>query len=122
VADRKKILLIDDSTDLVEHVKDYLFYEGYVVQHELDGESGLATMETFLADVMIVDLVLPGISGLEVIRRARDRWEGLVIIAATGMLGDVIRAECLEAGAGHFLSKPYRLSALEELIRRQLQD
>jgi DNA-binding response OmpR family regulator len=117
---QRKILLIDDSPELGEHVREFLEFEGYRVQFALDGETGLHLMKTFLPDAIVVDMVLPGMSGLEVIRQARDQFEALLIVAATGMADDDLRMECIAIGANHFLTKPYRLSVLRRLLAGHL--
>ena len=70
----KHVLLVEDDADIAEIVALHLRDEGYAVVHVGDGTTGLKLLEQQAWDAIVLDLMLPGIDGLEICRRARSRW------------------------------------------------
>jgi two-component system, OmpR family, alkaline phosphatase synthesis response regulator PhoP len=118
----KKVLLVEDENGLVVTLTDRLTKEGYVVQSAADGKSGfsLATTERF--DAIILDLMLPHSSGLDVCRDLRQRGirTPLLMLTAKSQLVDKVLG--LKLGADDYLTKPFEmpelLARLEALLRR----
>ena len=118
----KKVLLVEDENGLVMTLTDRLTKEGYVVQSAADGKSGfcLATTERF--DAIILDLMLPHSSGLDVCRDLRQRGikTPLLMLTAKSQLVDKVLG--LKLGADDYLTKPFEmpelLARLEALLRR----
>jgi DNA-binding response OmpR family regulator len=110
-----KVLIIEDNRKLAALISRALESEGMEVERCHDGNSALQTLKGAAYDVIVTDLMLPGVDGLEVIRRIRD--EGIdtpvLIISARGDSGD--RIEGFRAGADQYLSKPF---STEELVAR----
>ena len=79
------VLLIDDDVDILRSIGNYFEHLGYEVARELSGEAGLATFERLRPEVVILDLHLPGIDGLEVLERLRERgrWSSCSPVKAT---------------------------------------
>lgn len=117
-----RILLIEDETSLQRQIRDHLCSEGYVVDTSGDGKEGLFLASEYPLDAAIVDLGLPGMSGLDVIRRLRQQGNNLpiLILTARGRWED--KVEGLEAGADDYLVKPFHmqelLARLKALLRR----
>ena len=90
------VLVIDDEKDLLELVRYNLEKEGYRVRMAEDGEAGLKSVERELPDIVIVDLMLPGIDGLDVCRRLRadQRTAGTPIIMLTAKSAETDRVVC----------------------------
>jgi DNA-binding response OmpR family regulator len=111
----KRVLLVEDDTHIAEIVALHLRDEGYVVEHATDGNAGLQLLEREAWDALVLDLMLPGIDGLEICRRARamERYTPIVITSARG--GEVHRVLGLEIGADDYLAKPF--SVLELVAR-----
>jgi two-component system OmpR family response regulator len=118
----KRVLLVEDDVHLTEILRLHLQGEGYAFEHAADGRSGLAMVERGGWDAVILDLMLPGIDGLEICRRARDvaRYTPIIITSARG--SEVHRILGLEMGADDYLAKPFSvlelLARLKALLRR----
>jgi two-component system response regulator PhoP len=117
-----RILIIEDETALLERVTAQLREQGYAVDSAADGRTGLYLGQEYPLDAAIVDLGLPDLSGIEVIRRwrAAGRKFPVLILTARGRWQD--KVEGLEAGADDYLVKPFfteeLLARLRALIRR----
>jgi len=116
-----RVLLIDDDARLVEMLGDYLRSRGYEVEARGDGESGLAAAARTEYDAVVLDVMLPGIDGLEVCRRLRARGT-VPILMLTARGDDLDRIVGLELGADDYLPKPFNprelLARLAAILRR----
>ncbi len=117
------VLVIDDEKDLIELVRYNLEKEGFLVKGEPDGESGKAAAVRDLPDIIIVDLMLPGIDGLEVCRRLRAdaRTAGIPIIMLTAKSGESDRIVGLELGADDYVTKPFSPRELAARVKAVLR-
>ncbi|TVR58810.1 MAG: DNA-binding response regulator [Candidatus Competibacteraceae bacterium] len=117
-----RILIIEDEAPLLERVTAQLREQGYAVDTAADGRTGLYLGQEYPLDAAVVDLGLPDLSGIEVIRRwrAAGRRFPILILTARGRWQD--KVEGLEAGADDYLVKPFYteelLARLRALIRR----
>lgn len=109
------ILVIDDDPRLISALRRTLSYEGYQVSTATNGESALAQIRLKPPDLVILDLMLPGIDGLEICRRLRGTGEQLAILMLTARDTVMDRVTGLETGADDYLVKPF---ATEELLAR----
>ena len=120
-----KVLIVEDSERLSRSLGQGLRKLGYTVDVAGDGESGLAFAETYDYDVIVLDLMLPGLPGLEVLQRLRARGRGthVLILSARDRVEDRVRG--LQLGADDYLVKPFafdELSArIQALVRRRYQ-
>lgn len=112
------ILLIDDEKIVRDTLLAFLADEGYAVRSAATGEDGLWQLEERPADLVLTDLKMPGISGLEVLRRVRESWPGTEVVLITGYASVEDAQEALRRGAYDFLLKPVRLAHLEAVVRR----
>jgi len=116
------LLLVEDEASLALTLSDRLEAEGYVVEHCSDGESALTLLDTRSIDVMILDLMLPGIDGFEVCRELRQRGLRLPVLMLTARSEVVDKVVGLKLGADDYLTKPFEmaelLARLEALLRR----
>ncbi len=117
-----RILVIEDELDLQAHVRKRLEAEGYVVDTSGDGYEGLFFATEYPLDAAVIDIGLPGLSGIEIIRRLRDAGHGLPVLILTARSRWQEKVEGLEAGADDYLVKPFRmeelLARLKALLRR----
>jgi two-component system, OmpR family, response regulator MprA len=109
------ILIVDDDSRVSSALRRTLAYEGYQVSTAAGGEEALALARTKAPDVVILDLMLPGIDGLEVCRRLRAAGDGVGILMLTARDAIADRVTGLETGADDYLVKPF---ASEELLAR----
>jgi DNA-binding response OmpR family regulator len=109
------VVVVDDERRMVELVTGYLGELGMTTTACHDGDEALAAARTLDADAMVLDLMLPRTSGLEVCRRLRREGNGVPILVLTARGSVAERVDGLEAGADDYLVKPF---ALEELAAR----
>jgi len=109
-----RILIIDDESKFARFVEMELNYEGYTVVKALDGRTGLELAETEEFDLILLDIMLPGLNGMEVLRRIR-RSSAVPIIMLTARDSVVDKVSGLDNGADDYITKPF---AIEELLAR----
>ncbi len=110
-----KILVVDDERAVRESIKRALGFEGYEVEMAESGEQALGTLASSPSDAVVLDVLMPGVDGLEVCRTVRAAGDRIPILMLTARddIGD--RVAGLDAGADDYLVKPF---ALEELLAR----
>jgi DNA-binding response OmpR family regulator len=119
----KRILVIDDDPAVTSLLKRSLSYEGYTVDLAASGESGLQLAQAHAPDLVILDIMMPGLNGLEVLRRLRaaDSRLPVILLTAKDTPGDQVQG--LESGADDYVMKPFSLEVLQArlhaLLRRQ---
>lgn len=116
----KKILVIDDEPMIVESVSYNLKQEGYDVMTATDGETGLKLAETGNFDLILLDLMLPGMDGMEICRTIRKTSE-IPIIMLTAKEGEIDRVLGLELGADDYVIKPFSMRELMARVKRVLK-
>ena len=114
MAQRPRILVVDDDAHIVSSLRRALVYEGYDVQTAGDGIEGLARAREAPPDLVILDVMMPGLDGIEVCRRLRAEGE-VAILMLTARDGTSDRVRGLDSGADDYLVKPF---AYEELMAR----
>lgn len=110
-----RALVIEDDPHLRTQVAQYFTDEGFAVDMAADGRDGLYMAEEYPVDVAVIDLGLPGTSGIEIIRRVRKSGRKYPILILTARDGWQSKVEGLEAGADDYLIKPFHR---EELLAR----
>lgn len=120
---KSRILVVDDEPDLVELVRHHLVREHYDVVTAADGEAGLAEARRKVPDLVVLDLMLPGIDGLEVCRRlrsdARTQHVPIVMLTAKGEESDAVIG--LAQGADDYVRKPFGMKELVARIATRLR-
>jgi len=121
-----RILLIEDEPGLVLTLSDLLEAEGYSIETANDGPSGLARATSEPFDVIILDVMLPGKSGLDVCKEIRSKGSDVAIMMLTAKTQIIDRVVGLKLGADDYLTKPFDpselLARVEALLRRVRQD
>ena len=119
-----RLLLVEDEIRMAQALSEILRLEGYEVDHFADGTGGLAAVENGIYDVIILDVMLPGMNGFEIVRRAREKGirTPVLMLTAKGELDDKVTG--LDSGADDYLTKPFMtkelLARLRALTRRHL--
>ncbi len=116
----KKILVVDDEKKLLKVIKAYLEKEGYIVKTVSGGNQALEVVKDFQPDLMVLDLMLPEISGEEVCQRVR-RESSLPILMLTAKGGEDDKVKGFSYGADDYLVKPFSLSELLARIKAILR-
>lgn len=115
----ERILIIEDDADIAEIEKDYLALSGYSVDIESDGNGGLYAALNEKYDLIILDLMLPGIDGLEICRRIRDKTK-VPILMVTAKITDPDKIRGLGLGADDYIEKPFSPSVLVARVRAHI--
>src|ERR1041385_5049624 len=111
-----RVLVIEDEVALRDSLKDKLAEAGFTVDVASDGEEGLFAALEFPLDVAIVDLGLPKVSGLEVIRRVREQRKSYPILILTARDRWQDKVEGLEAGADDYVAKPFHFEEIHARV------
>ena len=115
-----RILVVDDEPQILRSLRTTLASHGYDVQTAATGEEALAAVDGRLPDLVVLDLVLPGLSGLEVCRHLRARSSlPILVLSARGDERDKVAA--LDLGADDYLTKPFGVNELLARIRAALR-
>jgi len=120
---KPNVLIVEDEPALVAMLRYNLESEGYRVEDAADGEEGLLKIEESTPDIVVLDWMLPGLSGLEVCRRVRRRpvTRDLPIIMLTARGEEADRVRGLDTGADDYMSKPFSPRELMARIRALLR-
>ncbi len=105
------ILVVEDNEKNMKLLRDVLGFKGHTVLEAVDGETGVAMGKEHLPDLVLMDIQLPGINGVEALRRLRAdaATAGIPVIAVTASVMDQDRRQIIEAGFDAFVSKPINL-------------
>jgi two-component system response regulator CpxR len=114
------ILLVDDDAELGSLMTEFLKREGFTVECELEGQKGLERAASGAVDLVVLDVMLPGMDGFEILRRLRQRSK-VPVIMLTARGEDVDRIIGLELGADDYLPKPFNPRELAARIRAILR-
>ena len=117
---KENILIVDDEEDVLELVRYNLYKNGYRLHTATSGEDALIKARAKMPDLIILDLMLPGIDGLEVCRRIKSdpKYNKLKIVMYTGLLEDNLKERSFEAGADEFIKKPITRDKLFQTLRK----
>ena len=118
-----KILVVDDEVDIVDFIDDYLTGEGYEVIKAYDGVEALNKMRQNLPDLVVLDIMLPGLDGFEVCKQIRTE-STVPILMVTAKDSDVDKIVGLEIGADDYIPKPFNprelVARVKAILRRTL--
>ena len=114
----RKILLVDDETGIVDELKTYFEEEGYEVFTADTSKQGIELVTAHKPDILILDMKLPDMSGLHVLRASKDVSPATKVIVNTGYVDQNIIDEAERLGRDAFLQKPLNLERLQEEIDR----
>ena len=117
----KRILIVEDDEHIAELLRMHLSDEGFEVEHVADGRLGLAAVERGGWHALVLDLMLPGVDGLEICRRARAMAYYVPIIITSARSSEVHRILGLELGADDYLAKPFSVMELVARVRALLR-
>ncbi|MCL2368874.1 MAG: response regulator transcription factor [Oscillospiraceae bacterium] len=109
-----KVLVVEDEEKIARFIELELQYEGYEVTKTIDGRHGLELAETGDYDLLLLDIMLPGLNGIEVLRRLR-KTSSLPVIMLTARDAVMDKVSGLDMGANDYITKPF---AIEELLAR----
>ncbi len=117
---RRTILVVDDEHDVLEMIELGLGLDGYRVLSAETGEQAIEAVARHQVDLVISDLRMPGMGGIETIARLREIAPHVPVIVVTGYLAPGAIEECMELGQVKLLRKPFRFKKLTHAIRAAL--
>ena len=115
----KKVLIIEDELEIAELEKDYLELSDFEVDIEHDGSAGLKRAKSEQYDILIIDLMLPGIDGYEICRQIRE-VKNIPILLVSAKKADIDKIHGLELGADDYITKPFSPSELVARVKAHL--
>ena len=117
-----KVLIVEDDQAMAVALRDGFSYEGFQVEAAADGEEGLRLARDLEPDLMILDIMLPKMTGLEVCKTLRDEGSGLPIIMLTARGQEIDKVLGLKLGADDYVTKPFSfmelMARVEAVLRR----
>lgn len=119
-----KVLIVDDDPAFRRALRTSLAASGFDVSEARDGEEAIRFLRGRPGDIVLLDMNMPGIGGIETCRKIRDLWPRIGILVVTVRDAEEDKVQALEAGADDFVTKPYRLRemiARLNAVRRRLQ-
>ncbi len=111
-AGARHLLVVDDERDICACLKDFFALRGFDVASALSGEEALRWLERESADVVLLDILLPGLSGLEVLRRIKERRPEIRVVMVTALDQRDLREAAHRCGAAGYITKPFDFSDL----------
>jgi len=117
----KQVLIVEDDENIAELLRLHLRDEGYAIEHASDGDAGMRLVERGDWDALVLDLMLPGVDGLEICRHARSMARYTPIIITSARSSEVHRILGLELGADDYLAKPFSVLELVARVRALLR-
>ena len=117
----RKILIVEDDPDIAHLLSMHIAEAAYEAEHAVSGERAMELIETNPPDLVVLDLMLPGIDGLEVCKRLRRHDERIPILMLTAKSSELDRVLGLELGADDYLTKPFSVVELMARIRALLR-
>jgi two-component system KDP operon response regulator KdpE len=115
------LLIVDDEPALRKALRTSLVATGFTIAEARDGEEAINTLRRTPADLVLLDINMPGMTGIETCRRIRSSNEQIGIVMVTVRESEEDKVEALEAGADDFVTKPYRLRELVARVRAVLR-
>jgi CheY-like chemotaxis protein len=122
VSNEAKILVVDDNGDNVEILRAYLESRGYTVAEARDGRSALALMEEVHPDLVLLDVMMPGMDGWEVCRTIKNhpKFGSTRVVMVTAKAAYEDKFEGMRSGADDYVVKPIDLKVLDRTVERNL--
>ncbi len=117
----KRVLIVEDDADISDLLRMHLRDEGHDVTHAADGHAGMRQLDGGPWDLLVLDLMLPGIDGLEICKRARAMARYVPIIITSARSSELHRILGLELGADDYLAKPFSVLELVARVRALLR-
>src|SRR5258708_6226381 len=116
-----KILVIDDEADMRFAVRMLLERSGHSVIEAENGDNALAKLDEMIPDLVLLDMRLPGMDGIQILQKLREKQKDLPIIMVTGYGNVELAEQALQLGADHYLSKPFHNKELIGVIQQILE-
>ena len=123
MGNKQVILVVDDEPANFDVIEILLFKEGYDLHHRDNGADAIASLESINPDLVLLDVMMPDMDGIEVCQRLKNdrHWQHIPIIIVTALSDKEDLARCIDAGADDFISKPINSTELRARVRSMLR-
>lgn len=116
-----KLLIVDDEVEICDFLKSFFEERSYDVKSATSGEAALKVVEEFNPKVILLDIKMPGIDGVEVLKRVKSKHPKIKVIMVTALETRDKIEECLRLGADNYITKPLSLEYLENDVREKIE-
>jgi two-component system response regulator PilR (NtrC family) len=118
--EKSKILVVDDEPGMREFLEIMLEKDGYIVETAADGSKAIDKIENTLFDLAIVDIQMPGMNGIEVLKRVNEKSPETVVIMITAYASHETAIEAMKLGAYDYITKPFKIDEIKLVIKKAL--
>ncbi|WP_438314948.1 response regulator [Sporosarcina sp. FA9] len=117
----KSLLIVDDQTGIRLLLDEIFRTEGHLTTLVANGLKAIQEIEHKIPDCVLLDMNMPGLDGLEVLRRIKKGWPEIPVIMMTAYTNSDLQAEIIESGATTFFEKPFNISEMVEVVNKILR-
>ena len=117
-----RILVVDDEVEVCDALKEFLSLKEYEVETALDGQTALKKVEKFKPHIVLLDIIMPGMGGLDVLLRIKNIDSKIGIIMTTAVADEEIAKRAIKLGAYDYITKPLDLDYLETVLLVKIID
>jgi DNA-binding response OmpR family regulator len=112
----KKILVVDDELEVCSALSKFLKHKGYDVNMANNGTSALERIREWKPDIVLLDIIMPGMSGIDVLEHLKGFDPSPAVVMTTAMTDEELAKKTLELGAYDYITKPFNLSYLDTVV------
>ncbi|OGW82347.1 MAG: hypothetical protein A3G33_11630 [Omnitrophica bacterium RIFCSPLOWO2_12_FULL_44_17] len=116
-----KLLIVDDEVEICDFLKSFFEERNYEVRSATSGEEALKAVEQFKPHVVLLDIKMPGVNGVQVLQEIKAKFPKLKVIMVTALETRDKIEECLRLGADNYITKPLSLEYLENDVREKIE-
>jgi DNA-binding NtrC family response regulator len=117
---KQRIFIVDDEAVIRDLLSRYLRAGGYEVHAAADAQEGLALFKQVRPHLMLLDIRMPGMDGLEVLRRVREADKTVAVVMITGNMDLPVAQEAMRLGACDYITKPFDMAYLNSVVKTQM--
>ena len=117
-----KILVVDDEIEICEFLKEFFSDRGYIVNSALSAEEALISIENDTPDIVLLDMKMSGMDGLEALEIIKKRWPKVKVIMVTAVESSDKIEDAFALGADNYIVKPLSLEYLDSEVRNKIND
>ena len=120
--EKERILVVDDEIEACRTLKDFMVFKGYEVQTAQNGEEALDKVKSFKPHIVLLDIIMPGMSGIEVLKEIKKIAPKIGVIMVSAVGEEETAKETLKLGAYDYILKPFDLNYLENVVIFKIVD
>lgn len=118
---REKVLIVDDDKWVRETLAEFIDLLGYQPIVATDGAEGLACLETEQVSLVIADIKMPAMDGIEMMKRIKEKYPDLHVILVSGYQPDTSWDDLMKSGASDYITKPFNIDMIERKVRNLIE-